>query len=155
MTLADLSRLAAELDGVSSAAATVCSTGGTRAPGRSAARRQPRRHPGVVRVPDFLLYSFPETFSVPRRFAKHMMVVADLEHGNADAVEDAVIAPPGSCSLASNGQLDLAETSFRSAPAVAGQRRSSTASSGSHHRWSSCSQSSVGSQSSVPRRGSR
>ena len=41
---------------------------------------------------DFLLYSFPETFSVPRRFAKHMMVVADLEHGNADAVEDAVIA---------------------------------------------------------------
>jgi hypothetical protein len=40
---------------------------------------------------DLLLQSFPETFSVPRRFAKHMMVVADLEHGNADAVEDAVI----------------------------------------------------------------
>ena len=32
-----------------------------------------------------------ETFSVPKRFAKHMMVVADLENGNADAVEDAVI----------------------------------------------------------------
>ena len=28
---------------------------------------------------------------MPKRFAKHMMVVADLEHGNADAVEDAVI----------------------------------------------------------------
>jgi len=28
---------------------------------------------------------------VPRRFAKHMMVVADLEQGNGDAVEDAVI----------------------------------------------------------------
>ena len=41
---------------------------------------------------DFLLQSFPETFSVPKRFAKHMMVVADLEDGNADAVEDAVIA---------------------------------------------------------------
>lgn len=41
---------------------------------------------------DFLLHSFPETFSVPDRFAKHMMVVADLEHGNADAVEDAVIS---------------------------------------------------------------
>ena len=40
---------------------------------------------------DFLLRSFPETFSVTERFAKHMMVVADLEHGNADAIEDAVI----------------------------------------------------------------
>ena len=40
---------------------------------------------------DLLLQSFPETFSVPKRFAKHMMVVADLENGNADAVEDAVI----------------------------------------------------------------
>lgn len=40
---------------------------------------------------DFLLQSFPETFSVPERFAKHMMIVADLEHGNPDAVEDAVI----------------------------------------------------------------
>ena len=41
---------------------------------------------------DLLLQSFPETFSAPGRFAKHMMVVADLEHGNPDAVEDAVIA---------------------------------------------------------------
>jgi hypothetical protein len=39
----------------------------------------------------FLLRSFPETFSVPDRFAKHMMIVADLEHGNPDAIEDAVI----------------------------------------------------------------
>ncbi len=38
-----------------------------------------------------LLQSFPETFSVPRRLAKHMMVVADLEQGNGDAIEDAVI----------------------------------------------------------------
>jgi hypothetical protein len=41
---------------------------------------------------DFLLQSFPETFSVPNRYTKHMMIVADLENGNADAVEDAVIA---------------------------------------------------------------
>ena len=41
---------------------------------------------------DFLLHSFPETFSMPGRFAKHMMIVADLGHGNPDAVEDAVIA---------------------------------------------------------------
>ena len=41
---------------------------------------------------DFLLQSFPETFSVPKRYTKHMMVVADLDRGNADAVEDAIIA---------------------------------------------------------------
>ena len=40
---------------------------------------------------DLLLHAFPETFSAPGRFAKHMMIVADLEHGNDDAVEDAVI----------------------------------------------------------------
>ncbi len=40
---------------------------------------------------DFLLRSFPETFSVPDRFRKHMMIVADLEAGNADAIEDAFI----------------------------------------------------------------
>lgn len=40
---------------------------------------------------DLLLRAFPETFSVPERFAKHMMIVADLEHGNPDAIEDAVI----------------------------------------------------------------
>ena len=28
---------------------------------------------------------------MPRRFAKHMMIVADLERGNAEAIEDAVI----------------------------------------------------------------
>ena len=31
------------------------------------------------------------TFSAPGRFAEHMMIVADLEHGSADAVEDAII----------------------------------------------------------------
>ena len=30
---------------------------------------------------DLLLDSFPETFSVPRRFAMHMIIVADFEHG--------------------------------------------------------------------------
>jgi hypothetical protein len=41
---------------------------------------------------DLLVQSFPETFSVPPRFVKHMMVVADLDNGNGDAIEDAVIA---------------------------------------------------------------
>jgi len=63
--------------------------------GRLVARELDDRHI-VIRASfefrDFLLHAFPETFSVPRRYAKHMMVVADLEDGNGDAVEDAVIA---------------------------------------------------------------
>jgi hypothetical protein len=39
-----------------------------------------------------LLEQFPETFSVPARFVKHMMVVADLEAGDAGAIEDALEA---------------------------------------------------------------
>jgi len=33
-----------------------------------------------------------ETFSVAKGFSKHKMIVADLENGNPDVVEDAVIA---------------------------------------------------------------
>jgi hypothetical protein len=91
--LADLSRLAAELEGV-----VERSRDGLldwRYRGRLVARQLDDNHV-VIRASfdfrDFLLQSFPETFSVPRRFAKHMMIVADLELGNADAIEDAVIA---------------------------------------------------------------
>jgi hypothetical protein len=38
-----------------------------------------------------LVERHPETFSVPKRFARHMMVVADLV-GDADAIEDAIEA---------------------------------------------------------------
>ena len=93
MRLADLSRLAAELEGV-----VERSRDGLldwRYRGRLVARELDDNHV-LIRASfdfrDFLLQSFPETFSVPRRFAKHMMIVADLEHGNADAIEDAVIA---------------------------------------------------------------
>jgi hypothetical protein len=41
---------------------------------------------------DSLLRQYPETFSVPSRYIKHMMVVADVARGDADAVEDAVEA---------------------------------------------------------------
>ncbi|HEY3735155.1 MAG TPA: hypothetical protein VGL63_14685 [Streptosporangiaceae bacterium] len=41
---------------------------------------------------DSLLRQFPGTFSVPSRFVKHMMVVADLAEGDADAIEDALEA---------------------------------------------------------------
>ena len=48
----------------------------------------------VVRTPfdtrDVLLRQFPDTFSVPRRFEKHMMVVADLANGDEGAIEDAL-----------------------------------------------------------------
>jgi len=38
-----------------------------------------------------LLAQFPDTFSVPTRFAKHMMIVADLSGGDPGAIEDALI----------------------------------------------------------------
>lgn len=92
MELAEISRLAAQLDGV-----TERRRDGRldwRYHGRLVARQLDASHI-VVRASfefrDLLLQSFPETFSAPDRFAKHMMVVADLELGNADAIEDAVI----------------------------------------------------------------
>jgi hypothetical protein len=39
-----------------------------------------------------ILRQFPETFSVPPRYSKHMMVVADLARGDAGAIEDALEA---------------------------------------------------------------
>ena len=41
---------------------------------------------------DSLLRQFPETFSVPARYAKHMMIVADLANGDPGAIEDALEA---------------------------------------------------------------
>jgi hypothetical protein len=92
MRIAALSRLADRLDGV-----TERRRGGLldwRYRGRLVARQLDQDHV-VIRASfdsrDFLLRSFPETLSVPRRYAKHMMIVADLENGDADAIEDAVV----------------------------------------------------------------
>jgi hypothetical protein len=41
---------------------------------------------------DAMLRQFPGTFSVPARYVKHMMVVADLAGGDAGAIEDALEA---------------------------------------------------------------
>jgi hypothetical protein len=41
---------------------------------------------------DSVLRQFPGTFSVPSRYAKHMMVVADLADGDRGAIEDALEA---------------------------------------------------------------
>jgi hypothetical protein len=93
VTLAELSRLATELDGVTERRRDGLLEWRYR--GRLVARQLDDIQV-VIRASfdfrDFLLFSFPETFSAPGRFAKHMMVVADLERGNADAIEDAVIA---------------------------------------------------------------
>ncbi len=93
MRVDDLSRLAAQLQGVSESRREGLLH--WRYHGRLVARQLDEAHV-VIRASfefrDLLLQSFPETFSVPGRFAKHMMVVADLEHGNPDAVEDALIA---------------------------------------------------------------
>ncbi len=93
VALADLSRLAAQLEGVSENSRQGLLDWRYR--GRLVARQLDERRV-VIRASfdfrDFLLHSFPDTFSVPERFAKHMMIVADLENGNPDAIEDAVIA---------------------------------------------------------------
>ena len=93
MELADVTRLAGQLDGVSETRRDGLLNWRYR--GRLVARQLDDRHV-VIRASfelrDFLLQSFPETFSVPGRFAKHMIVVADLERGNADAIEDALIS---------------------------------------------------------------
>jgi hypothetical protein len=93
MKLADVGRLAAELEGVVERRRDGLLDWRYR--GRLVARQLDDSHI-VIRASfdfrDFLLYSFPETFSVPGRFDRHMMIVADLEQGNADAIEDALIA---------------------------------------------------------------
>jgi hypothetical protein len=38
---------------------------------------------------DQLVRQFPVTFSIPARYARHMMVVADIARGDADAIADA------------------------------------------------------------------
>ena len=101
MQLADLSRLAAELDGVTERRRDGLLDWRYR--GRLVARQLDQTHVVIRAAFDFrdlLLQSFPDTFSVPRRFARHMMIVADLEKGNADAIEDAVV---GAWELQSGG----------------------------------------------------
>jgi len=92
MRTADLSALAAQLDGVAERERNGLRE--WRYHGRVVARQLDGARVVIRATFDsraFLLRSFPETFSVPKRYAKHMMIVADLEHGNADAIEDAVV----------------------------------------------------------------
>ena len=92
MGLAKLSSLAEQLNGVAERRRNGLIQWRYRE--RLVARQLDDRHV-VIRASfdfrDFLLQAFPETFSVPNRWRKHMMIVADLEAGSPDAVEDAVI----------------------------------------------------------------
>ena len=63
--------------------------------GRMVARQLDHTHL-VIRADfdyrDSMLRQFPEIFSVPTRYIRHMMVVADLAGGDAGPIEDALEA---------------------------------------------------------------
>jgi hypothetical protein len=89
----DVARLAADLAGVRRTARDGLAE--WRYHGRLVARQLD--HVRLVIRADFgyrdaMLRQFPATFSVPARYAKHMMVVADLAAGDAGAIEDALEA---------------------------------------------------------------
>jgi hypothetical protein len=87
----DVARLAEALAGVRRT--TSAGLAGWRYHGRLVARQLDDAHL-VIRADfdarDLMLRQFPETFSVPSRFTKHMMVVADLASADAGAIEDAI-----------------------------------------------------------------
>jgi hypothetical protein len=89
----DVARLAEDLAGVRRSAQDELAE--WRYHGRLVARQLDDVHL-VIRADfgyrDSILRQFPETFSVPVRYAKHMMVVADLAGGDAGAIEDALEA---------------------------------------------------------------
>jgi hypothetical protein len=91
MDIDHLARLAGALTGVRGR--TTEGLAEWRYHGRLVARQLDDGH--VVIRADFdyrnvILRQHPATFSVPTRYAKHMMVVADLAGGDAGAIEDAL-----------------------------------------------------------------
>ena len=90
MDIGDLARLAQDLPGVRGTTREGRAEWSYR--GRRVARQLDDTHV-VIRADfdyrDSVLRQFPRTFSVPARYAKHMMVVADLAGGDAGAIEDA------------------------------------------------------------------
>ena len=93
MEIGDVTRLADALAGVRRTARDGLAE--WRYHGRLVARQLDDAHL-VIRADfdyrDSMMRQFPATFSAPDRFARHMMVVADLASGNADAIEDAIEA---------------------------------------------------------------
>ena len=93
MNIDDVARLAEGLAGVRRTAPEGLAV--WRYHGRLVARQLDDLHV-VIRADfdyrDSILRQFPGTFSVPTRYIKHMMVVADLTRGDAGAIEDALEA---------------------------------------------------------------
>jgi len=93
LQIGEVARLAEELAGVRRTTADGLAQWRYR--GRLVARQLDDTHL-VIRA-DFdyrawLLRQFPGTFSVPARYRKHMMIVADLAAGDAGAIEEALEA---------------------------------------------------------------
>ncbi|HEY7047362.1 MAG TPA: hypothetical protein VH373_09085 [Jatrophihabitantaceae bacterium] len=91
--LGDVARIAGDLAGVRRSGRAGLAE--WRYHGRLVARQLDDAHL-VIRADfdyrDSMLQQFPDTFSVPTRYIKHMMVVADLATGDAAAIEDAIEA---------------------------------------------------------------
>jgi hypothetical protein len=93
LQISEIDRLAGALAGVRRSTADGLAQ--WRYHGRLVARQVDGTHV-VIRADfdyrDWLLRQFPDTFTVPARYAKHMMVIADLTSGDAGAIEDALEA---------------------------------------------------------------
>jgi hypothetical protein len=89
----EVARLAEALPGVRRT--TVGGLAQWRLHGRLVARQLDDAHVVIRADFDFrasVLHQFPGTFSVPPRYRKHMMIVADLTTGDPGAIEDALEA---------------------------------------------------------------
>ena len=93
MEIDDFARMAEALAGVRRSSADGLAQ--WRYHGRLIARQLDDAHV-VIRADfderDLMVRQFPGTFTVPSRYAKHMMVVADFRAGDAGAIEDALEA---------------------------------------------------------------
>lgn len=96
MEIADVARVTEALAGVRRTASDGLAQ--WRYHGRLVARQLDNTHL-VIRADfeyrDSIVRQFPVTFSIPARYARHMMVVADLESGEQGAIEDAIEAAWG------------------------------------------------------------
>ena len=93
LRIGEVARLAEALPGVRRTTANGLAQ--WRYHGRLIARQLDDTH--VVIRADFdyrasVLRQFPEIFSVPPRYSKHMMIVADLAQGDPGVIEDALDA---------------------------------------------------------------
>lgn len=92
MRVTDVTTFLAELEGVREG--TTGDLVAWRYRGRLVARQLDDTHLVIrAKIPDrdALVLQSPQTFSVPRRFRSHMMVVADLT-GDEEAIQDALVA---------------------------------------------------------------